>query len=403
VWDFVDQGIWRRDARGAWLAYGGDFGDLPNDDNFCCNGLVDALRNPHPGFCEIAHAYQPVNVEAYDWDAGVATIRNDYRFLTLAGVSAAWTATLKGATVARGMIDVSALGPESTATFPIAAPRAGCDAVTFRFFKNGRQLAHDQFSKPFVPLAVDAEGPVVENRLFKLNFWRAPTDNDRGWKMPETCAVWKTATERQVPPEGTESALTLRRLAQGCYFVDWTFTVTATNLPPIPRVGLTFTLPAAFTSVRWHGRGPWENYVDRAMASPLGIYGARVCLVNGLASDDGTIDYPSDRLNPDNYIEPGEQGYRTDCRWLALEDGAGRTVRVTAVNRPFGFNAWPYSQAALEKARHQWDLAEEGAITVNIDAVQMGVGGDNSWGSRPHDDRMPGPGVYRLAFVIQGL
>jgi beta-galactosidase len=403
VWDFVDQALWKKDARGKWLSFGGDWGDQPNDDNFCCNGLVDALRNPHPGLYERRHAYQPVHVDAYDWEKGVATIRNDYRFLTLKGVSAVWTAALKGAVIARGMIDVSSIAPDSTANVTIDAPTAGGDTVTFQFYKDGRRLAHDQFVKPFVPPEVCATGPVVSNHLFKLNFWRAPTDNDRGWRMGSVCKVWKEATDSQKLPAGVDSKLVLRRLREGCYHVDWTLTVTDKKLPPIPRVGLTFTLPKDFTLARWYGRGPWENYSDRAVSARLGIYGATVGLVSGLAGADGSITYPAGRLNPDNYTEPGEQGYRTDCRWLSLENAAGRTVRVTAVNKPFGFNAWPYSQAALEKAHHQWDLTVEDRVTVNIDAVQMGVGGDNSWGSRPHGDRMPGPGTYRLTFLVQGL
>ena len=76
---------------------------------------------------------------------------------------------------------------------------------------------------------------------------------------------------------------------------------------------------------------------------------------------------------------------------------------MTALNAPFGFNAWPYSQEKLEKAKHQWDLVADERITVNIDAAQMGVGGDNSWGARPHGDDMLGKGTYKLQFIVEGL
>ena len=125
--------------------------------------------------------------------------------------------------------------------------------------------------------------------------------------------------------------------------------------------------------------------------------------MKGLADSSGTITYPIGRLNPDNYSEPGEQGYRTGCRWLELSNAIGGKVRITAVNAPFGFNAWPYSQLALERAKHQWDLETESTVTVNIDAVQMGVGGDDSWGARPHAPYMPGVGTYKLAFVYEAL
>ena len=88
---------------------------------------------------------------------------------------------------------------------------------------------------------------------------------------------------------------------------------------------------------------------------------------------------------------------------MEFSNGKGGTIRVSAVNAPFGFNAWPYSQVSLEKARHQYDLRDEGEITVNIDAVQMGVGGDSSWGFTPHDDHMLGAGEYRLIVKIEGI
>lgn len=85
---------------------------------------------------------------------------------------------------------------------------------------------------------------------------------------------------------------------------------------------------------------------------------------------------------------------------MTFANVAGRTVTVTALNAPFGFSAWPYAQAALEKARHSWELTDEGVITVNIDAVQMGVGGDDSWGARPHERDLPGAGRYVLQFTV---
>ena len=64
---------------------------------------------------------------------------------------------------------------------------------------------------------------------------------------------------------------------------------------------------------------------------------------------------------------------------------------------------WPYSQTMLEGKKHHWELEEANELTVNVDAVQMGVGGDNSWGARPHDQYMPGAGVYKLSFTVRGL
>ena len=323
IWDYADQAIFKTDARGTWLAYGGDFGDKPNDDNFNCNGIVDALRNWHPGAYEVQAVYG-------------------------------------------GKLE------------PTPAPA---------------------FAAQELP---DTAGGEPSKKEFKINLWRAPTDNDRGWNMGHVSAVWKEATKSQTMPEGVAADLKATDLPDGRTLVTLTVTVPE-NMPPLPRVGVMFTIPADYTQVTWEGRGPHENYADRRVAADFGTYSATIGCVSGLVGKSGTIDYPADRLNPDNYSEPGEQGYRTDCRRVQFKNAAGHEITVTALNAPFGFNAWPYSQTALEKARHQWDLkADKKSITVNIDAVQMGVGGDDSWGAKPHAEYIPGAGRYVLQFVVSG-
>ena len=283
IWDFADQALWQTMPDGSRrLAYGGDFGDAPNQGNFCCNGVFDALRNPHPG--------------AYE-----------------------------------------------------------AKAVASRF--------------PDVPLEV------------KPNFWRAPTDNDRGWKMPAKCAVWKKATESGELPKGCKSRLECVSMPGGATLVKWRVSI-PDGLPVPPRIGLTFTLPGSSSSlVSWEGRGPYENYADRTSATPHGWYSMSVA-----------------ELNPNNYIIPCEQGYRTDVSKLTIDS----TVIETLDGARFGFNVWPWTQQDLENAMHVEELRERNFLTVNIDAVQMGVGGDNSWGRTPHAEFMPaGARDYSLAFIIR--
>ena len=409
IWDFADEALWKTDARGKWLAYGGDFGDRPNDENFNCNGIFDALRNPHPGAYEVKHVYQNVSCEAFDFATGTVRIRNGFLFKTLEGHSCAWQAlNVDGTPASRGSFDFAEVEPG--ASVEVALAKFAGDSIVFRIYDDdGNCIAWDGFARPFVPRKFGAEvqggqgngktqlpdsAPDLDP---KLNFWRAPTDNDRGWKMPTVCKTWKDATDSQELPPGVKSDLKLSRLADGSTLVDWTLKVPE-GLPPIPRVGLTFTVPKT-NAVEYFGLGPWENYVDRATAAVLGVHRASVGLVSGLSDPKtGTIAYPADRLNPDNYIEPGEQGYRTGCRRLTIGD-----IEIEAVNAPFGFNVWPYPQTMLEGKKHQWELSESAELTVNIDAVQMGVGGDNSWRARPHAPYMPGAGTYRLVFTVTGL
>ena len=399
IWDFMDQALWKTDARGKWLAYGGDFGDKPNFDNFCCNGFFDALRNPHPGAFEVKHAYQNIKCTAFDFATGRVKVRNRFLFTTLEDFECSWQSfNADGTPAAKGIFELGEVAPGATAEF--ALEKFCGDVVNFSFYGDADCCAWDSFSKPFVPKAIPASQTsqtYQTSQTFRRNFWRAPTDNDRGWKMPQTCKVWRDATESQKLPAGVTEKLSTQRLEDGSLLVDWTLTVPQ-GLPPIPRVGLAFTVPKA-DKVEYFGLGPWENYSDRATGAMLGLHEASIGLVSGLADPNtGTIAYPADRLNPDNYIEPGEQGYRTGCRRLKV--GA---VTVEAVNAPFGFNVWPYPQTMLEDKKHQWELSAADELTVNIDAVQMGVGGDNSWGAKPHDPYMPGAGTYRLVFVVKGL
>lgn len=396
VWDFADQAVWKTDERGKWLAYGGDFKDMPNDDNFNCNGLVDALRNPHPGAFEVKHAYQSIFVDSFDWSRSVAKVRNDFRFINLDDFDGEYIATKGGQVVNRAYLDLEGMAAGSVKEFKVELK--GADAVLFRFMNERDVVAWNQFAKPFAPPAKPAGGERIDASRFKVNLWRAPTDNDRGWGMPAKCKVWKDATETGKLPTGVKSDLKAYKLADGSVFVDWTLTVPK-GLPPLPRAGLSFTIPKGVKEAAWYGLGPWENYSDRATAAILGVYKAGLDISSGIADPKtGTITYHPNRLNPDNYSEPGEQGYRTGTRWLQVGG-----VKVVAVNAPFGFNVWPYSQNDLEAARHQWDLKEADSVTVNIDAVQMGVGGDDSWGARPHAPYMPGEGVYRLQFIVSGL
>ncbi len=394
IWDFKDQALWKTDARGKWLAFGGDFGDKPNLDNFCCNGIFDSLRNPHPGAFEVKHTYQNVNCTAFDFATGKVKIRNDFLFRPLEDYRCIWRAlNADGSFASKGEFELNEVAPGQVVEVGLEGFHG--DSVVFEIHKDDC-VAWDSFSKPFAAKKINTTSQTFQtSHPFSLNFWRVPTDNDRGWQMPDVCKLWKTATQTQKLPEGVKSDLKVSKLNDGSTLVDWTLVVPK-GLPPLPRAGLSFTLPKT-NEVEYFGFGPWENYSDRATAAILGVYRASVGLVSGLADPKtGTINYPKNRLNPDNYIEPSEQGYRTGCRRLTI----GKSV-IEAVDAPFGFNVWPYSQTMLEGKKHQWEIVEDDKLTVNIDAAQMGVGGDDTWGTRPHAPYMLGAGTYRLVFTIK--
>jgi beta-galactosidase/beta-glucuronidase len=233
IWDWVDQGLRKvTDDGEVWYAYGGDFGDAPNDGNFCINGLVGPDREPHPGLWEHKKVVEPVQVEAVDLVAGVVRVLNRYSFSDLSGLDAWWTLSADGQVLQSGHLPRlhTPAGGEEEVSIPLHQPElvAGTDywlALSFCLAEDtfwaerGHEVAWAQFTVPFPvpdgsPLMVArmAQLEVEENggnvrihgqgfrlvfdgargRLASvrygdkellcrgpaLNFWRALTDND---------------------------------------------------------------------------------------------------------------------------------------------------------------------------------------------------------------------------------
>jgi beta-galactosidase len=211
--------------------------------------------------------------------------------------------------------------------------------------------------------------------------------------MPRRLAVWRRASlyrdleSLTVRPAGPGRAVVtvVYRIARGQasqsleYDIggDGTIVVHSSlklrpeaKLPEIPRVGLKTALAAAFDRLRWYGRGPFENYADRKTAAFVGLY-------------------ETTAAEPLPYVSPQEYGNRTDTRWLAVRDGEGRGLLI-AGDPVFEFSAhpcWP-EDLTLESrgAKHPPDVQRRDLVCLTLDAAQMGVGGDDSWGARVHPE-----------------
>ncbi|MBE0697274.1 MAG: DUF4981 domain-containing protein, partial [Anaerolineaceae bacterium] len=122
IWDWVDQGIERETDGAKWYAYGGDFGDFPNDGPFCCNGLVGPDRTPHPGIYEHKKVVEPVMAEALDLPSGKIRITNRYHFLSLTGLKLLWSVVQEGEVVQSGEMALPAVlpGQSGEITIPYA-------------------------------------------------------------------------------------------------------------------------------------------------------------------------------------------------------------------------------------------------------------------------------------------
>ena len=475
IWEFCDHGLRRTDAQGCRVyAYGGDFGDFPNDGNFCIDGLVGPDRTPNPHYWEAKKVHQYVKVLPVPGAADRVRIRNRHYFLTLNIYAVSWHLLRDGVTAAHGTpgrLDIPA-GAEQTLTLPGVADELASHkklgsglagqgeyilrlefrlAQTTAWADAGTLLAWDEIPltgpwrpnppAPVIPLQVTRDASrltllpqsqiqnpkskillefssgrlarwTVGNIPFlagpaELNFWRAPTDNDRGWGMPKELGAWKLAGPG-AEPESVEAAETAAGLLITSIFrlpaVDGCATVTClvrnpttldlrVRLEPgpnrprhIPRVGMQFCIPGTFRRVDWYGRGPHESYRDRKTSAALGQYQSTV--------DEWVF----------SYIRPQENGNRTDVRRLRLTSADGAALEIETLGAPLEVSAWPYTLADLEAATHAEALPVRDTITLNIDGAQMGVGGDTSWGARIHDAYLlPADRPWEYAFRLTTL
>jgi len=236
------------------------------------------------------------------------------------------------------------------------------------------------------------------------HFWRAPTDNDRGHGMPERCAAWKAASrnweilettvDRQGPAEiefrvrgrlpDVESAneIVYTVFGNAEVEIDNSFQPGEGELPELPRFGMQMTLPDAFETVTWYGRGPHESYWDRQAGAAVGVYTGTV--------DDQFFDYS----------EPQENGNKTDVRWVSLTRPDGVGIQAVGL-QPLSVNALRYTTEAMETAKHRYQMQRRDFVTLNLDLGQTGVGGDDSWGARPHPEYTLEAQPYRYTFKLR--
>jgi beta-galactosidase len=452
IWDWVDQGLAARTSDGRpYFAYGGDYGPpgTPSDANFLFNGLVAPDRTPHPHYDEVRKVYQSVTTRMPS--SGTVRIVNHHDFRDLRHLALRWIVTADADTVARGERPDLAVAAHDSADIPLGLPalRAATGAELFLkveyvlkgdepFRPAGSVIAWDQFSLPNpdarpaaapsnLPDAVLTEdaaritvtGPrlrvVFDRALGTLvslawdgtelirtgpepNFWRAPTDNDFGNRMPRRLRVWRRAGPDRVlasigarqdgrvrvlvevaeslPVGGARLFTTWAVYGSGDIAMHQRFLPGDTMMPELPRLGVRLTMPPGFDRVAWFGRGPQENYWDRKTGAAVGLYVATA----------------ADLYSP--YERPQETGTRSDVRWMAVTNAAGSGL--LAVGMPLlEASALNVLQDDLDEGqekvnRHAFMVPRRPFTELRLDWHQMGVAGDNSWGALPHTQyRLP--------------
>jgi beta-galactosidase len=457
IWDWVDQGLIEHDADGEpYWTYGGDYGPdgAPSSGNFNFNGIVFPDRRIQPAWHEVKRVYQHVDFVADNLNAGDITVANDYDFIDLSGFDLKWDVTSDGVVVQNGRLRDLDIEPESEGQvrlqYDVDSLAAGAEHhLNLRLegreprglLPAGHVFAEAQFRLPgkAAPFAgtrpaagritADGDGFLLEGGdvvatidggtglLSSLKrggrdlllapltpeFWRAPTDNDFGNYMPDWAAAWAQAgrnrTLERLENDGARIVATLgftddggRRLGtwtaeyrigdNGGLHVRNRFT-REDGLPVLPRVGMNVELLREIDAVEWFGRGPFENYRDRKLAANVGRYANTV----------------ADHYVP--YLRPQENGYKTDVRWISLNDEADGLLVIADDLVSFGAHHnrmadfippvkiaitsedGPGARDNEERVNmHVNDVTPRDLVSLNIDYGQMGVGGDDSWGKR---------------------
>lgn len=446
IWDYIDQSIYKKDRYGKWfLTYGGDFGDRPTDGDFSGNGICyGGEREASPKMQEVKFNYQNISVD-FDSDY-IFTVTNKNLFVNTSVFDAYAILLADGEEVYRTKLQIS-VPPMERASYEVPVTlknsmidveKEYCIVVSFVLKENtiwekaGYEIAFGQhmIKKPVseyscdksVELVVGNGNILVRGENFKAlfsrmnlgmvsyvyggvemlpntiplpNFWRTPTNNDSGNMMPQRYAQWKIASMYVTTRENQRFADTSPRVEKNdnniaityTYFMpttpqsscevtyrvfgDGTIETTLSydpvkELGDMPEFGMMFKLDADYDTVKWYGLGPQETYEDRQHGGKYGVYENKVA------------------DNIAEYLVPQESGNKCRVRYAKVMDKKGRGMLF--FGDELSFSALPYTPHELENAAHHFELPPVHYTVVRVAKKQMGVGGDDSWGSHTHPE-----------------
>ncbi len=464
IWDYVDQSIVKKNRYGEeFQAYGGDFADRPTDYNFSGNGIVYGSRKESPKMQEVKYNYQNISVEIENdgfwvWNKNLFTGTGQYDCVVQ---------LLKNGRVCREEKVETEVEPLSkkrySLPFSLPAEPDAEYAVTVSFcLKEWTAYAEAGHEVAFGQRVWEPEGKAEEAEALRIkaycaeplevihgvwnlgvrgesfealfsynsgglvsyryagkellsgipmpNFWRAPTDNDWGSNMPGRYAQWKLASlylthknaagflpkvieeadsvqicYQYTMPTTPEAAceLSYRVWKDGRIETELTYDWVP-ELGDMPEFGVLFRMPADYDQVEWYGYGPEETYADRCRGAKLGIYHNEV------------------RDNLAAYLTPQECGNKIGVRLARVMDRKGRGLLFSG--KDLSFSALPYTPHELEAAGHAYELPPIHATIVRVAKAQLGVGGDDSWHAKTHEEyQIQEEKTVRLRFVFQGI
>ena len=425
IWDWVDQSFIVHDSvkNVDWLAVGGDFGHdygVGDDDAFCANGVVSSDRTPHHHAAEVKKVYQPFKFKAIDNKVGLFEVTNWFTFTNLNSFKVSYKVYSNEKTLLEEPLDLE-LKPFETKQFNIERLRIYGNPGEKFFVRFSVKLKEDQ---PFMPagteiaydcflldwpsqeqLAADYtqmpplktipdfdkstgfinsyqfDGQEIIIDYLKPNFWRAPTLNDQ--VDPCGSPVWQragldqlisecVASSEKDLPDGRKMIRKTLNLKDGKgklqLVVNQVYTIASNgelvvsnhvemmgDVTYLPKIGMQMHLPKGYQNIKYFGKDA-ENYPDRNAAGTYGVYS-----INALDSFE-------------QHVVPQDNGNHSDVYWMAVENDKNPYGLYVTSTKPFNFSMYPYSDENLTQARRINQLEETPYMTLNVDALQAGLG-----------------------------
>ncbi len=462
IWEWCDHALYKSNGSGSeFLAYGGDFGDTPNDGNFVCDGIVGAERDVHPALYEYKYLAQPIRFHQVDPANGIFTLENRYYFSDFSACKLEWSITVDGRTVRLGILPMPVVAPRFGAAgevridYPDWSQFRGTEVCLLlravlkratRYAAAGLEVAHEQFqlpvtlARPAEPVRAAAGGCHAGDTDFTLEagalqvkidrasgsqewwrdgerldvagpelwIWRAPLDND-GFKLPTFLDVsrvlkdwyekgYHRLTTRAATVRNRGGAVEIVRLA-GCE-----------GLPEAIEHRMRLAGVAANLMRVENTFIIPETYTDLPRVGLQWIFERRFDTVSywGLGPLENYCDrdasgvvaryeQPIAELRG-RYLMPQSAGNRTRVRELTL--GTGRNAIRLRPDAACEFSIEPYSDAEMTAAYHWHELPEGKFWYLHCDARQRGVG-TASCGPGPLARYLLAPGIYHLNFTVE--
>lgn len=450
IWDWVDQSLNKPGQPDNRYYFGGSFGDYPNDNDFCCNGIVGSDRKVTPKLLEVKNVYRYIGFEMPE--RNILILKNKYTALNLSDFTLTYKIERNGELQKESTIELPDCPPGQslTLTFPFLDDVRD-DAEYFVIFdiklkkdvlwaQSGHSVASEQFKlNDYCPTLADISARTTlsfhtesDNRLyvgndsceftfntekgtligirhgstqlmhgtegFILSWYRSINNKFYAWIEPSVTVDDFTYT---LAPDSKSAKITSKHTAKIgdtdiLYMVDYTLYANGTadvdvhfHTPAdfaLPRLGMTAMLNPSLEHLNWYGRGPMENYPDRQAAAFVGLYSSTVENMR------------------EHYVRAQSMGNRCDTRWLTLTGHSGHGLRITGAS-PIAFSALHYTDRDLWNVKydHNLESVHRAEVVLTLDCVQNGLG-NGSCGPGPLAEYTITPGKqYSYTFRIEPI